>query len=738
MTAVQAARSGVPCPIAGSFAGPITTCAQRLRARLNLGWLATLALMGAGANALGGCGDPPLPATPPVAEPSSPLRPPAQRGAVPEDARVVDYALTARYDEELHQIDGRARITWRNRGPAAVDRIPFHLYMNGFRAGDTAWMEQARGQHRGKTLDREHPWGYLEVATVERLGGEGSDGEPARTTLRHAEADDPSLMTVWLDRPVPPGDAVELELAFHTQLPRVFARTGFADRYVMAGQWFPKPGVLLPDGTWRAHVFTLYSEFFADFGHYDVELDLPGDLVVGATGIRVSEEQDGARQRLRYRAEMVHDFAWTAGPDLVEAWDDYEGIRIRALVPRERADEAAVHLAAQRAALQSMEARFGPYPWSTITLIDPPEGAEGAGGMEYPTFYTTSPAKSVPGFLRALGFDERVRGQFTTVHEFGHQYFQGILASDEFSQPWLDEGLNTFANQLAYEDWHGDDGGDGPWLVMLAGHPLSTVDVLRLTQGEVGWIEPVDQSAAEFSPLVGSYSRVTYQKTAATLMTLRRLAGAEPFDAAMRLYADRFRFRHPSGADLEATLAESLGDRVPLGQAEDGQPIELPLAEFFDQALRSTAELDFRVHRITNRPRLADVGWRRDEHGALVGGEPLPEPPAEGWADEDVEGVVVVHRRGGFVVPVEIEVELGDGTRERVLWDGRGRYRVLRWPGQRVRWASIDPDGKLVLEGRRFDDTRYAEPERPAVTVPHTLGRLGEASALALGGALGP
>ena len=585
-----------------------------------------LAAAGLLAGPLLACGTPELPKTPPVPEPTEALRPLPQRGSVPEDAHVVDYALTARYDEDLHQIDGRARITWRNRGPAAVQAIPMHLYMNGFRAPDTAWMLQARGQHRGQRLDPEHAWGYLDVASVERVGGEGTDGKPGRTALRYAEADDPSLMKVWLDQPVPPGEAVELELSFTTQLPRVFARTGFADRYVMAGQWFPKPGVLEPDGTWKTHVFTLYSEFYADFGDYEVELDLPGDLVVGATGILVSKEAEGSRQRLRYQAQMVHDFAWTAGPDLVEAWGEHEGIRIRALVPRARADEAELHIEAQRAALASMEARFGPYPWSTITLVDPPEGAEGAGGMEYPTFYTTSEIRRPPAPLRSLGFDTRY-GYFTTIHEFGHQYFQGLLASNEFAQPWLDEGLNMYANDLVYVDWFGDDAGDGPWIALIAGHPVSLFDGMRLLQGDAWSIEPIDQSAGAFSPLAGGYGPATYTKTGAVMHTLRRLVGAEAFDVAMRRYTDRFRFRHPTGEDLEATLTEVLGERVVLGTTERGQPIELSLAEYLEQALRTTREVDFRVHKLVNQPLLGPVGWRRDEHGALVGGEPPPTPP---------------------------------------------------------------------------------------------------------------
>lgn len=706
---------------------------SRVRPRFSGRWALALAL------GLVGCADPAPAGDPDLSEPTEALRPASVRGSIPPSAHVVDTTLVARYDEELHQIEGSARIAWRNRGPDAVDHLPFHLYMNGFRSADTAWMQQARGSHRAHAQDPEHPWGYIDVSAVHRVGGPGRDGTPARTRLRHAEHDEPSLMTVWLDAPLPPGQTVDLELSFVTQLPRVFARTGFSDRFVMAGQWFPKPGVLQPDGRWQAHPFTLYSEFYADFGDYDVQLDLPGDLRVGATGIRLSVEHEGTRQRLHYRARMVHDFAWAAGPDLVEARDEHEGIRIRALLPAERAADAPAHLAAQRAALRSMEARFGPYPWSTITLVDPPEGAQGAGGMEYPTFFTTQGITSVPAPLRALGFDHRLDGAYTTIHEFGHQYFQGLLASDEFTQPWLDEGLDTFANVLVYEDWYGDETGDGPWVARLGGHPLSFYDGLRLRPQTTAPIQPIDQSADRFTPLVGAYSSATYRKTAATLLTLRRIVGAEAFDAGLRAYAERFAFLHPTGADLEATLVEALGARVPLGRTEDGRPIELSVPDLLDQALRSTASLDFRIHRIGNRPHATDLGWHRDEHGTLVGGdEPLPEPPAEGWADADLEGLVVVHRSGSMVVPVIVEVEFADDTRERVLWDGTGRYRVLRFPGRRVRWARVDPDRHLVLESRRYDNIRYAPGQAAPRSAPGALGRLGEVSALALAGALGP
>jgi hypothetical protein len=276
--------------------------------------------------ALAACDDRP-PSFDPVAEPEHALRPVDARGVVPEHAHTVDYWIDARLDERAHEIHGTLRMRWRNKTQRSVDRLPFHLYINAFRAEDTAWMEAARGSHRGQRFARER-WGFVHVERVERLV---TAAEPSvaleqlppesRTALRFAEDADPTTMTVELDAPVGPGEALVLELEFITRLPQVFARTGYYGDFHMAGQWFPKIGVLEEQGGWQAHVFGLFSEFYADFGDYEVLLDVPSHHVVGATGILVDEQAlEGERKQLRYRAQMVHDFAWVTDPNFVEHW----------------------------------------------------------------------------------------------------------------------------------------------------------------------------------------------------------------------------------------------------------------------------------------------------------------------------------------------------------------------------------------------------------------------------------
>lgn len=734
------------------------------------------------ATTLLGCEAEPAPSPEPLPEPAEPLRPPGERGEVPDHARIADYWIDARLDAERHEVAGTLRLAWRNRTGRSVDRLPFHLYMNAFRAEDTAWMSQARGEHRGQEFERD-AWGFVDVRRVERLAG---TPEPAAidfetpasvgTPLTFAEDADPSTMTVTLDRPLGPGESIVLEIEFLTRLPQVFARTGYYDDFHMVGQWYPKIAVLEEAGGWQAHTFGLFSEFYADFGNYEVRLDVPAAMVVGATGVRVGEEplddESGARTRLRYRAAMVHDFAWAADPDFVEHWGEVDGIWVRQLIQPEHAADAQIHLDALAMTIRSMHARFGPYPWSSLTVVHAPEGAEGAGGMEYPTFITTSDIASSPWLPPAL-LEERLSGVFTTVHEFGHQYFQGLFASNEHAQPWLDEGINTLSNNLAYIDGYGED----PWVVRLLGHALSLSDLGMLSLMMSGDEHSIDRPADRFSPLQdGAYGTLTYQKTAALFMTLRALVGPEAFDAGMRAYAAHARFAHPSGAELERILIDTIvahyGERgrgTEVLLAGEGGPgsVWFDVRGFLDEGLRGASLIDVSLIEVGNRPKLGHGGWHRDPAAPepspvqreaervlarVVGRRPAEgprgwtlDPASEGWgrkvadlAEDQVEGVVVVQRRSSFVVPVEVLVEYADGSTELRLWDGRAPSEPLLFEGRVVR-AVLDPAHKLWLAPRRLDDAAWArgraDDEDDALT--GWVGDVTQAADLALLGGLG-
>ncbi|MDC0666564.1 M1 family metallopeptidase [Nannocystis radixulma] len=686
------------------------------------------------------------PAAPPerqAPEPSEPLRPPDVRGPIPDGIKLADYVLDASLDAEKHTVSGTARITWRNSTRSPVDALVLHLYMNGFRAEDTAWMAEARGAHRGARQGKgDGKWGYIDVRAARLLAhGPAADfkapeqRDAAATTLTLVEGSDPSLGQLALPQAVGPGEAVTVELDFFTQLPRVFARTGYDGEFHMVGQWYPKLAVRHED-RWQAHVFTLHSEFYADFGDYEVHLDVPEDMVVGATGVQVeARPPENGRKQLSYRAEAVHDFAWAASPDFLEYSDMWRDVRIRQLIPRALAGDVQRHLDAQVAALESMDARFGPYPWSTITIVHPPESAGGAQGMEYPTLYTTSDILRLPLPLRLLGLHELLTGEFTTIHEFGHQYFQGLLASDEATQPWLDEGINSFSNTLALDDWLGADAS----IARIGNQRVSTVDMIRVALGAGSELDPVDRPADEYRDFTGTFGGTVYRKTAAVFHTLRALVGPEKFDRAFRIYCDTWRFRHPTGDDLVAVLLRELGAKVRISETgPDGQPVDLDLRDYLEQGLKTTAAVDFKVARLANKKAVGTGGWHRGQDGALALAElEAPEDERDEPDDGASEGFALIVREGEFRVPVELEFEFKDGARERLVWDGQARYRVFTFPGRRLAAVAVDPDDKLLLEGERLDNHMRAPGHYKPDGISDPAARFAEAADLALLGGLG-
>ncbi len=244
------------------------------------------------------------------------LLPSPLAAATPPPPDVASYRIEATYGVGSHVLSGRERLTYVNRSDAPMPDLVFHLYLNAFRNEETLWMREMQETGgmamRGYVFDPESP-GWMRVDTI-RL----ADGTPL--ALEPLDRDE-TLVRVRLPSPVQPGEAVTVTLDFAAQLPRVFARTGWADGgdFVMAGQWFPKAGVWQGEAGWNAYPFHANSEFFADFGHYDVRLSLPEGWVIAATGVEAEPPKRQADGRLLHHLTAAHviDFAWGASPHLV-------------------------------------------------------------------------------------------------------------------------------------------------------------------------------------------------------------------------------------------------------------------------------------------------------------------------------------------------------------------------------------------------------------------------------------
>jgi hypothetical protein len=437
--------------------------------------------------------------------------------------------------------------------------------------------------------------------------------------------------------------------------------------------------------------------------------------VVGATGERHERRDNGnGTTTYRYVQADVHDFAWTADPDFIELRDRFsangdvtpeEYRQTASLLDRSEADvrlsdveiilllqpihrpQAERYLRAAKLALKWFGLWYGRYPYKTLTIVDPAPGAGGAGGMEYPTFITGGtwfPLNRWP--LSGLRAAEAV-----TVHEFGHQFWYGLVGNNEFEEAWLDEGFNSYSTGRVMEAGYGPDA----TFADLPGLRLSATEVARFGNTRERRYDRVRQPSWTYQG--GMYSFYSYEKPELLLRTLENHLGKPTMARIMRTYHERWRFRHPSSDDFYAVANEIAGQ---------------DLSWFFRQAVESTAVLDYEVASVSSQPVAEPAGYVEMKGARTLIRPQDVERSERGESRGPYESTVVLRRRGDFVFPVEIALEFEGASAERVSWDGRDSWKrlTLTRPG-RLEWADVDPDRKVLLDADWMNNARRVEPD---------------------------
>ena len=387
-------------------------------------------------------------------------------------------------------------------------------------------------------VSRRRRWlGYIKIKSVV----DDSANDLSRA-MRFVSPDDSNIydrtvLQITLPEPVLPGDTLRLHLVFESKLPSPIVRTGYTDNFYFVGQWFPKFGVYETAGMrqretdgWNCHQFHPHSEFYSNHSVYNVSVTIPSEYVAGSGGMLIEETDNGdSTKTLKWRAEDIVDFAWTAWPGYQVVNKKWRGVDITLLTTEKGLKIADNQFAAVIKGLEYLDARVGPYPWPYLTFVDPPVSGSGAGGMEYTTLFTSSGGGMVPSFFKM--------SEMVTIHEFGHAYFMGILASNEFEEPWLDEGVNSYWEQRIVDASYGE----GYGLIRLPFLKISDTD-----QGRISYISnPSKQVATNDLPSWmyphGTYGMMSYNKTAVWLHTLEGLIGTETMDNVFRALGEGFR-----------------------------------------------------------------------------------------------------------------------------------------------------------------------------------------------------
>jgi hypothetical protein len=463
------------------------------------------------------------------------------------------------------------------------------------------------------------------------------------------------VFRLLLDTPLRPGGVLDVEIDFVAKLPKLVARSGYAGPFAFVAQWFPKIGVY-EDGHWNCHQYHLNTEFFADFGSYDVTLTVPRESVVGATGVLQDSHADGTTKIVHFTADGVHDFAWAADPRFQVIEQTADGILFRLLVQPDHRAQAVRFLHAAQAAQERYQQWIGRYPYPQLTIVDPGAGGAAAGGMEYPTLITVGTTWWMPRGLRLL--------ELLTVHEFGHQYWYGMVANNEFEEAWLDEGINSYVEGRIMDSVYGP----GSYLDVF-GLRMDSVGLQRLEYLRAPQHDPIARRAWHFLDR-SSYEAISYGKTALVLDTLQAYLGEDVLRRALAAYFYRWRFRHPRGADFLASLKESTGQ---------------DLSWYFDQVISGSGELDYAVTRVDAEELHGNAGYPLT--GGEAGAEVMPQKPAQ----RQYYNEVVVERLGSVAIPVDVHITFDDGSTTGEHWDGRHRWKRFEYTGaQRVEWAVVD------------------------------------------------
>ena len=549
------------------------------------------------------------------------------------------YTLRVDVQPAESRLEGRAEILWTNRSIRSVDHLVFHLYLNAFASSESRLMRESEGYLRGRPL---RVGGGITIHSIQ-VDGQGDLLPEADDELIPG---DRTQLRLPLGRPCPAAESLHIVIAFTVDMPEIAIRSGISDGVVFGAQFFPKLARLEPNGSWASFPYHALGEFYADFAAYELRVQAPTGYVVASGGTPLPPLDDLPGYS-RFRLEPAHDIAFTA-------WDGYRvhetnhtGHRIQVLSDADHQDLARRQGDLIGDAVSYFEEHFGLYPYESLTAVIPPPVAQGAAGMEYPSFVTTGgPRWPTPG--------TSLPWELVTVHEVAHQWFQGMVASHEVQWPMLDEGIATWAHCDYLSHRYGlyrSAVALGPW-------SLGCFESLR-AQTLSPRLPPPGQPAHAFESS-SSYGASVYALTALTLETIARTWGRDRLRRALGVYARRYRFQHPTPDDLFRVFDEVYW----AGFARE--VLAPPLLEGSRGAIR------------------------------LVSLAPLGDP-----------GAATAEREPGPAIPLSVRLVDTSGRAWREVWASHERTFSTRSPVP-LRSIEVDPDGHYLLDSKRLDNGAVA------------------------------
>lgn len=511
----------------------------------------------------------------------------------------VHYNIKAEINDSTDVLSGKEELIYWNNSPYTISYVYFHLYSNAQVKGSYAADLYKNNNYKlrfGK---------YRDQGLGTRVEKIQSNGRDLKTEL------DNTILKVWLAKPLPPGESVTFNIDFNTWFDKEAIRNRMklfnssGKKHYDIVHWYPRITVIDSRFVWNTDQH-MDHEFYGDFGSYNVEMTLPNDYVMDGTGTLLNEKEmlpedlrkkldisnfltkpfnskpstviprDGSKKTWKFSAINVHDFALTADPNYRIGETNWNNIRCIALVQESHA--AGWHNAAAYIAkvMETNSYNIGPYHHPKMIVADAQDG------MEYPMLTLCG------------GYDPDYRSLF--IHEMTHNWFQGMVGTNENYRAWMDEGFTQFYTADTYQFI------DGP--ITLEQKPRSRyvnrfTEARRIIDDEIYTSyftnavirreeTPLNTHADDFNGAIrhgGGYGQ-SYTKTAAMLKNLEYVLGRALFDKAMQHYFRQWKFCHPYPEDFRNSIIQFTG---------------VDLNWFFDQWLETSKVIDYKIGRIKKR-----------------------------------------------------------------------------------------------------------------------------------------
>ncbi len=493
----------------------------------------------------------------------------------------VNYKIQVKLDDVHHTLDAIETIVYKNNSPDELKELWFHIWPNAYSDRNTALAKQKL--ENGSTK--------LYFATEEEKGFIDSlnfsgDGATVKWEF-HPQWKD--VCKLILNEPLKPNSSITITTPFHVKIPSAqFSRLGHTGQAYYITQWYPKPAVYDNKG-WHAMPYLDQGEFYSEYGSFEVNITLPKNYVVGATGDLMDENElqwlnekadttkamtefskdmsfpksDSEFKTLTYKQTNVHDFAWFADKRFhvlkgeVETPHTKNKVTTWTMFTNNEAKLWMNSIEYMNDAIYYYSLWNGDYPYRQCTAIDGTIAA--GGGMEYPNVTIIGESRN------AFTLEDVI------VHEVGHNWFYGMLGSNERNHGWMDEGINSF-NELRYvmtkypPEKFGNKNifqGLSSFGKLAGTDEMSFKDAQHMEYRITAAInadQPIDITSEKF--IYVNYGTIMYAKTALVFDYLKSYLGDSLFDKCMQRYFDEWHFRHPYPEDLRKIFEKTSGKKL--------------------------------------------------------------------------------------------------------------------------------------------------------------------------------